>query len=160
MAETKTRKKKFKSQDLISCKSFTNGKYVLKGKKSNIIYKWLSYGDIVEVEYQDLLTEVHAKKPSVFKPRIIILDNDFLEQNQSVSDLYNNMYTTNDLAEILKLSPSIMKKTIEELPDGAKDSLKSIASTKINNGSLDSIRVIKVLDEVFDTNMLFLLATE
>lgn len=158
MAETK--KKKFKSRDLIPCRSFTNGKYILKGEKTSIPYRWFAYGDIVEVEYQDLELEVHAKRPSVYKPRIIVLDNDFIEQNKALKEFYDNMYTTNDLSEILKLSPASMRKAIEELPDGAKETLKSIASTKINNGSLDSVKTIKLLDEIFDTNLLFLLATE
>lgn len=161
MAETtNTRKKKFKAHDMIECRSFTNGQYFLEGKKSNIVYEWFSYGDVKEVEYQDLLFEAHARKPSVYKPKIIILDEDFLEQNKSIKELYDSMYTTSELKEILTLSPFQMEEVINGLPDGAKETLKGIAATEINNGSLDSVKSIKKLDEIFGTNLLFLLASE
>ena len=40
------------------------------------------------------------------------------------------------------------------LPEGAKDSIKTIATTMVDNGTLDSIRRVKILDEIFDTEML------
>ena len=157
---TKPKKKTFKAHDMIQCRSFTNGKYSLNGKKSDISYRWLNNGDVLGVEYQDLLYEVHAKRPSVYKPRIIILDEDFLKQNPEVQDFYDTMYTTQDLEEVLSVPASQLAKVIDQLPDGAKESLKGLASTKINNGTLDSVKKIKALDEIFDTNMLFLLASE
>ena len=68
------------------------------------------------------------------------------------------MYSVRDLEQVLDMSPSDIKRVIESLPDGAKDSIKHIASTKIANGTLDSVQRIKVLDEIFDTK--FMLMTE
>ena len=47
-----------------------------------------------------------------------------------------------------------MKKSIASLPEGAKDSIKTIAATMVDNGTLDSVRKVKVLDEIFGTEML------
>ena len=44
------------------------------------------------------------------------------------------------------------------LPEGAKESIKHMASAMISNGSLDSVKKIKILDEIFDTK--FMLMTE
>ena len=59
------------------------------------------------------------------------------------------------MRDILNLSPSQMRKAIEVLPDGAKDSVKVIAMTMIDNGQFDSIKKVRILDELFDTDMMF-----
>ena len=90
----------------------------------------------------------------VFKPRFIIMDNDFVVQNPKVKERYDTMYTNKELRDIIMLSPKEIKKIVPTLPEGAKESLKSMASTMIDNGVLDSVARIKVLDELFDTNMM------
>ena len=47
-----------------------------------------------------------------------------------------------------------MGECIKALPIGCKNAIKGIAATMIENGSLDSVQKIKVLGEVFGTNML------
>ena len=68
------------------------------------------------------------------------------------------MYSIKDLTDVLKLDAASMKKTINNLPAGAKESIKNIASTMIAKGQLDSVQKIKILDEIFDTK--FMLMTE
>ena len=46
-----------------------------------------------------------------------------------------------------------MKATIMKLPEGAKNSIKHIASQLISDGTLDSVKKIKTLDEIFDTEL-------
>lgn len=151
--------KKFKDDDMIACRSVTNGRYFFIGKKSNVPYSWADEGDIEYVEYRDLMYAVKEKNACIFKPRIIIDNADFISQNKKVKDFYDSMYTTSDFEDILNLSVNQMEKTINDLPDGAKDLLKGIVSTKINNGTLDSVKKIKVLDKIFGTEMLVMLAT-
>ena len=66
------------------------------------------------------------------------------------------MYSTKDLRDILTLNPFEMRKVIETLPDGAKESIKNIAVTQISNGQLDSVKKIKLIDEIFGTEMIML----
>ena len=113
------------------------------------------------MEYRDLVYLVRTREDvNIYSPRIIIEDEDFIEQNKSVKDFYDSMYTTGDLNDILLLPVSDMKSAIEQLPSGAKESIKGIASTMINSHILDSVQKIKVLDEIFGTNMLLTLVQE
>ena len=66
------------------------------------------------------------------------------------------MYTKGDLEDIFRLPASEMKKAILELPEGAKETIKHIAATKLSNGTLDSIKKIRVIDEIFETELLSL----
>ena len=148
--------RKFEPDDLITCTSITSGELLMVGEKTNSLYRWADRGDEQDVEYQDLIFAVRKGSGFVFKPRFIIKDEDFLDQNPSVKEKYETMYTLKDIKDVLALSPQAMKQTILELPDGAKDSLKSVAATMITNGSLDSVAKIKILDEIFDTQLMLM----
>lgn len=152
--ETKVEPKRFAQDDLIPCKSITAGELLMVGERTKMLYRWADADDIQDVEYQDLIYATRSNSGFVFKPRFIIMDNDFVAQNPKVKERYDTMYTNKELRDIIMLSPKEIKKIVPTLPEGAKESLKSMASTMIDNGVLDSVARIKVLDELFDTNMM------
>ena len=78
--------------------------------------------------------------------------------NSKEQKFYDEQYTVRDLENVLRLPVDDMRRTIIDLPNGAKESLKNIASTQVVQGVLDSVKKIKVLDELFGTE-LNLLAT-
>lgn len=152
-------KKSFKDDDKIPCVSITAGKYVWVGLKSDDVYRWHTDGDVVDVRYNDLVAAVRAKKPIVFKPRVVIQDEDFIAEYPEIQKLYDSMYSKEDLFAILQLTPSEMRRIIPLLPDGVKDSLKTIAVKAIDDGKLDSVQRVRVLDEIFRTDMLLKLTS-
>lgn len=159
VAEPVTRKKVFKDDDRIPCMSITAGKYVAVGDKSGEVYRWLTDGDTVDVKYSDLLAAVRMRKPMVFKPRVVVEDEDFLADHKELQELYDSLYSADDLKAILQLSPAEMKKVVPNLPDGVKDSLKTLAIKAIDEGRLDSVQRVRVLDDIFGTDMLLKLTS-
>ena len=161
VVESKKETKTYAPEDTIRCRSLVSGGLYIEGSRSHILYSWADCGDVADVEYRDLIYLVRTREdPNIYSPRIIIEDEDFVEQNKSVKDFYDSMYTTGDLNEILLLPVSQMKTEIEKLPKGAKESIKGIASTLIDSHVLDSVQRIKALDEIFGTNMLLTLVQE
>ena len=149
-----TEKRVFQSEDLIPCKSITPGELLMEGYKTHFVYKWADYDDVQDVEYQDLMYDIRIQGRSFSKyPRFVILDDDFVEQNPVLNEIYSKIYTIADLRKILDMSPNEIKKVVETLPQGAKESLKMIASTAVHNGTFDSLNKIKALDELLDTKM-------
>ena len=63
-----------------------------------------------------------------------------------------------DFENILNLPKEQMKEAIDKLPKGCKECIKGIIATHIDEGSLDSVAKIKMLDEIFGTNMLLMIA--
>lgn len=153
--------RKFEQDDSIPCRSMVSGGLYITGYRSKIPYTWADYGDVVDVEYRDLIYMVRTNgNKSIYEPRIVIEDEDFINQNPKLKDLYDSLYSNSDLYEILSLPESSMVETIKTLPNGCKTALKGIVSTMINDGRIDSVRKIKALDEVFGTNMLVTLIQE
>ena len=146
--------RKFEAMDGVLCRSIVDGVLVMGGIKSNNFYKWSDTNDITEVEYQDLVSAVRSNTSYVFAPHFIIEDEDFLAQFPQVQKVYDSMYTTADLKEILSLPVTSMMNAIKTLPDGSKDNLRDIAGKMVLNGQLDSVQKIKALDDFYKTNFL------
>lgn len=146
--------RKFDPMDGVLCRSMVDGVLVMEGIKSKNFYKWADTNDVTEVEYQDLVSAVRSNTSYVYAPHFIIEDEDFLAQFPQVQKVYDSMYTTADLKEILRLPVPTMMKEIEALPNGSKDNLREIAGKMVLNGQLDSIQKIKALDEFYKTNFL------
>lgn len=154
----KPEKKVYGPTDPVECVSITSGELGMTGIKSGINYRWAGRGDVTEVEYQDLVAAIRSGKKHILAPYFIIIDKEFLSAWPNVEKIYASMFSIKDLTDVLKLDPASMKNTIMKLPEGAKESIKNIASSMIANGQLDSVQKIKVLDEIFDTK--FMLMTE
>ena len=154
----KSTERKFKDSDLLPCLSITGGELFVIGEKSNTLYVWSGEGDVVDVEYRDIVAAMRGGKTYIYNPNFIVQDDDFVKQNKDIAKLYESLWTAQNLRDILALSPTDMRHCVEKLPNGAKESLKSIAMSAVNDGSLDSIKKVKILDDIFHTDMMIRLA--
>ena len=153
--------RKFEQEDLIPCRSMVSGQLFIEGARSKLLYTFADYNDVCDIEYRDLIYMVRTyNNRFVYEPWIIIEDEDFIAQNPKLAELYESMYTNSDLIEILNMPATEMGEYIKALPIGCKNAIKGVAATMIDNGSLDSVQKIKVLDEIFGTNMLLTLVQE
>ena len=149
--------KKFEATEGIPCKSITPGGLYMEGIKSHIVYEWADNGDVTEVEYQDLAAAIRSNVSYISKPYFIIEDEEVLEQFPQIKKRYESMYSIKDLRDVLTDLPvKTMKATILSLPEGAKESIKHLASQMISNGSLDSVQKIKTLDEIYGTELMLM----
>ena len=155
--EVTKKKKTYEPEDLIPCMSIASGGLYLTGERSGYLYTWADYGDVVEVEYRDLNFLIRGNRDMVYKPYIVVEDDDIVAQNPKLKALYDSMYSAKDLRAILKLPNAEMKSAITNLPTGAKEALKGMIATMIDEGTLDSVQKIQIIDEIFDTNLLLTL---
>ena len=156
--ETVKEKKKFAPDELIPCISITPGEMFVKGAKTQTLYTFAEMDDIVEIEFRDLDYAARSKDVMMYKPRYIVQDADFIALHPALDEVYSKLHTTADLKDILKMTPSQMEKIIPTLPLGAQDALKTIAATMVDEGNLDSVKRLQVLDSIFGTEMLSKLA--
>ena len=149
--------KKYEATDGIPCRSITSGGLYMSGIKSRIMYEWADDGDITDVEYQDIVAAIRSSASYITKPRFIIEDADIIKQFPQLDKIYASMYSIKDLRDVLtKTTPNEMRTVILSLPEGAKDSIKNMASQMISKGTLDSVKKIKILDEIFNTELVLM----
>lgn len=146
-------KRVFEPNDYITCRSITQGALYIEGEKTNMLYEWSRYGDEIDVEYRDLVAWVRSKSPFIFNPNIIVEDNDFVEEFEQLRRFYAQAYSVKDLKKILDLPVDKMIAEIKVLPKTAYESIAGLASSGVANGTIDSVKKIKALDELFDTDL-------
>lgn len=159
VAETKitSTKKTFDASEPILCTSVTAGELILVGKKTGNVYNWSAYNDTAYVEYQDLQSLKLTKSPYVYRPLFIIENEEVVEQWADVKALYESIYNAGTMEEILELDDMSFRRTLQELPLGIKNSLKTTVYDMVENGTLDSLKKIKAIDEILGTDIMSLI---
>lgn len=147
------KKKVFDQSDGVLCASITQGRLYVEGSKTGMLYSFSDYGDETEIEYRDLVGLIRSKDKSVFEPRFVVEDKDFIEEYPALKKFYDDEFSVQNIKNILLMPDDQMVAEIEKLPRGAADSLKSIAAEQVATGQIDSVRKIKALDSVFGTNL-------
>lgn len=150
--------KKHDEMDLIPCISVTAGELFFVGARSKELYTWANADYITEVQYRDLKYAVMSRDKQVFKPRFVIQDEMFLEEFPELKDIYGPLYSTKDLMEILKQPPAKIKESVEALPEGVKETMKSVVSQMIDDDALDSVQKVRAVDECLGTEMVLKLS--
>lgn len=146
--------KKFEQTDLIPCRSITTGLLVMTGIRSGNAYTWLGMGETIDVEYRDVIALVTSRSGYIFTPRIIVDDDDFVNQNQTLKTFYDKMYTTRDLKSILYINDEEeMIKAINNMPKGVIPTLRNTAVTMFSNGEIDSIHRMKIIASILDIDV-------
>lgn len=144
-------KREFNDSDYILCRSIWQGGLTITCQSGDY-YEFSEYGSTCEIKYRDLVSLTRKHSDHIFLPRFIIMDSDFVQEFSQIQRLYDSMYTINDLKEILELPVTQMTDEIKKLPDAARDTLRSLIATEIANGRLDSIRKVKALSDIFDSD--------
>ena len=145
--------RKYAPDDLIPCRSVTYGELLLSAPKSKLMYVWANYNDVTEVEFQDLQALKSTRSNYLFRPRIVIEDEELVEQwSKDFKDMYSKI-THVDVEEIFDLPLGKFKTALKNAPKGVQQAVKNIAGEKIMNGSLDSLAKIKAIDECLGTDL-------
>lgn len=156
IVEPPVTKREFQPNDEISTTSVTAGELIMIGRKTGTLYRWADYGDTEMVEYQDLRAEKYnSKSRYMYDPLFVIDDEDVLESPEfkNVVEVYNNILSVEDIDNVFNLDAMSFKRTLETLPKGLKNTMKVLAVTKIQDGTLDSIQKIKIIDSVLGTDL-------
>ena len=145
--------RKYAPEDKIPCRSITYGELLLTGPKSRLLLSWSNYGDITEVDFQDLQALKSTRSSYLLKPRFIIEDEELVKQwEKDLGNIYSDIIHT-DVEEMFKLPVNQLKSKLKKAPVGVQQAVKNVAGEKILNGSLDSLAKIKAIDEVLGTEL-------
>lgn len=152
----KKQSKKYDAHDLILVRSITQGTLLFPGKKSGILYRWESYGDLTEVEYQDLYTLKASRSGYLYKPYFVIEDQELLDDPmwKDLQKVYQDTFDISDIYSILNLPKADFESVLGKLPDGYKDAVKFEVAKRIDDGTFDSIQKIKSLDRICGTDLM------
>ena len=146
--------RKYAPGDMVPCRSITYGELLLTGAKTKLLYTWANYGDVTEMEFQDLQALKSTRSSYLFKPRFIIEDEELVEQwSGDFKKMYDDIVEM-DVEALFRLPVGQLKAKLKKAPTGVQLAVKNVAGEKIMNGSLDSLAKIKAIDEVLGTQLM------
>lgn len=145
--------REFQKDDLIEVKSVFAGSCTLVGRRSGNVYVWETLGEIQYVEYQDLLAEITNRYSKyIYEPLLLIEDEDVINKNPKLKDLYDAMIDVEDIEDsLLNDSVEELRSILITLPSGLKETVKSVASTLMQDGALYDVRKFRLLDDLYHT---------
>jgi len=144
---------KHDASDGILCRSVTVGKLCMEGSNTKMVYRFMTYGDELEVEYRDLVSAVRSHSAYLFTPYIIVEDELFIKEFPELDKFYKEKFTVKELSDIILMNEAEMEDAIAILPKGAKEQFINIVSTSVANGTLDSVRKIKALERILNIDL-------
>ena len=145
--------REFQKDDLIEVKSVFAGSCTLVGRRSGNVYVWETLGEIQYVEYQDLLAEITNRYSKyIYEPLLLIEDEDVINKHPKLKDLYDAMIDVEEIEDsLLNDSVEELRSILITLPSGLKETVKSVASTLMQDGALYDVRKIRLLDDLYHT---------
>lgn len=149
-------RREYSSSDLIPCKSVRYGTLQHVSKKSGNLYEWSDYGDVVDIEYGDLMALKARKSKFIFSPWFIILD-DQIAEDWKLTEIYSYFEDFDDVEEFLQSGAVTIRRKLPNAPQGYKDLVTYTAGNMLRNGTLDSIATIKAVDEILHKNLQMLI---
>ena len=151
--------RKFAQNDMILCRSVTPGGLIINGR-SGQKYVFSNVGDENEIEFQDLNSLKNSHSNFLYRPRIIIEDEELLEHPRwkDLAEFYEaEVYGMEDVDEVLNLPLAQFKSALEKLPKGLLRQLQLVVSQRIEEGTFDSLTKLKAMDEYCGTDFMKLL---
>ena len=89
-----------------------------------------------------------------FQDNWITIDDPDVIQALGISNLYKNAVNGNDIKALFEMSPNVIRKRVAAMNDGMKSTVRSAAKLAIDNGTLDSVQRIRVLEEALDCSLM------
>ena len=157
--EPQLAEKKYDMNTPIRCRSVRQNDLIYVAT-NGVTYMWSGYGDIRELPYQEVLTLKSRHDRFLYKPWLIIDDEELLKTKEfagEFDDIYKIYREFDDPRSFFDRQPSEIREMLENAPDGLRDLIMYNAGKYIDEGILDSIGIINVIDDVLGTRLKMLL---
>lgn len=158
-ATTPKKRRKDLDRDMyVTIMNNTTGKVVYRSKKTGADIVLLEYGDIEEIQLNELVSMKSAHPRYLKEPFIIIIGENAEEviDYLGLTELYKNILTPEEVKRFLnsRMPVNKFKNTLKKMPKGMLNLIVNIVRDKIEKGTFDSYAKIKAIEEICNINLL------
>lgn len=146
-------KKDLSPNMMVTVKNGFNGTLVYKSKRTGEVFVWDSFGSEQEMELQDLKSAKNTYKAFFINNWFLFDDPEIIEW-LGMSQYYKHALNTESFNELFSSTPEEIKKTVSKLSDGQKKSAAFRAKQLIQEGEIDSIKIINALEESLSVELI------
>ena len=152
-AKEKIVPKEIDSSQYVIVRNGFHGKLIYKSRRSGEIFSWDSFGDEQEISLRELRNAKSSSK-KFFVNNWFMFDEDWIIDYLGVGKYYQNSVSIDDYDKIFEKSAAELEEALSQMSAGQKHSLAYRAKTLIENGEIDSLSVISVLEKSLGTELI------
>lgn len=146
--------RKFMPDDPIPCRCVRPNKVNALGSRTNSLYTWDGYGEVIDVAYADLQAWKAAKKKYITEPKFIIEDEDLYEQwKKELDPLYENYLGLDYPEQFFDMNDDVFKEKLEKYPKPLQELIKIQATKMMKDKTFNSLTKLAIIDEVLGTDL-------
>lgn len=146
-------KKDLSPNMMVTVKNGFNGTLVYKSKRTGEVFVWDSFGSEQEMELQDLKAAKNTYK-SFFVNNWFLFDDPEVIEWLGMTQYYKHALNTEAFNELFSSDPDKIKETVAKLSSGQKKSAAFRAKQLIQEGEIDSIKIITALEESLSVDLI------
>lgn len=152
-AEYKAKRRKLDPNTLVTVKNGFNGTLVYVSSRTGERFMWDGFGAENDMELQDLRAAKNSAK-AFFENNWFMIDDQDVIEHLGVARMYRNSLSLDSFDGLFELPPDEIEKTIAAIPAGQKSSVAYRAKQLIDEGKIDSIKVITALEKCLGVELI------
>lgn len=130
-----------------------HGVLVYADKYTGEHYRWDEFGDVIDMTVSTL-QKVRSSQRRFFSENWFLIDDPEVIDALGVSEYYKNALTLDEFDELFTLDVDAAKERVCLLSDGQKRGVAYSAKQKIESGELSDLNMIRMLEDVLDTELI------
>lgn len=130
-----------------------HGRLVYDSQRTGEHFVWNAFGDEQEMELRELRNAKNSYK-KYFENNWFMFDEDWIIEYLGVKAYYRNAIGIDQFDDIFRLPPDALRQKISKLSSGQKKSVAYRAKELIASDTIDSISVVKVLEETLGVELI------
>lgn len=138
---------------IVTVKNGFPGMLIYESSKTGEVFRWESLGDEQDMELQELKNARNASKAFYVNNWFRIDDPEILDY-LGVAEYYKNALNLIDDETLRALKPEDIRSTVMKMSDGQKLALKYRVKQMIENGDIDSMKMITAFEEALGVELI------
>ena len=147
-------KRKLDPHTIVSVRSGFNGTLIYKSKHTGERFEWSEFGEEQDMELQELRNAKASSNKAFFENNWFVIEDPEIVEYLGVERYYRNSLNIDEFDSVFKLTPAEAVKRINALPKGQKLSVVYRARKLIEEGVLDSIKMIDALEKCLNVELI------
>ena len=145
-APKRQKRKEIDRNELIACRSTTNGRLIYRSPRTQEKFTWSDFGSVEYLEMGELLT-MKSSHPKFLNDVQLVIDDEEAADYLGLNKIYDEMLQVDDLDSLFDKTNDELAVILPKLPNGLRKAVSTRARTLVEEDRLDSISKIKLIEQ-------------
>ena len=146
-------KRRITPNTYVVVKNGFDGVLVYKNKRTGEVFIWNELGDELDIQVSDLKTAKSSSK-KFFENNWFVFDDEDIIKYLGVERYYENALDIDDVEDFLNKPEEEVTSRIKNMSNGQKKTLSYRVKAMVNEGEIDSVKTITMLEEQLGVRLL------